>query len=99
MSETFNGVDHSEDSNAFDSISDDPQQGSSDVRDLGNLSPVASGKVSSVQSRFSEHVVANKYKTFNLANQEMEKLLSGSTRLVAKESEFFFDSFKMILRF
>ena len=97
MSETFNGIDHSEDSNAFNS-SDVPQLGSSDVRDLGNLSPVASGKVSSVQSRFSEHVVANKYKTFNLANQEMEKLLSGSTRL-AKESEFFFDSFKMILRF
>ena len=98
MSETFNGVDHSEDSNAFNS-SDDPQLGSSDARELGNLSPVASGKVSSVQSRFSEHVVANKYKTFNLDNQEMEKLLSGSTRLVAKESEFFFDSFKMILRF
>ena len=54
MSETFNGIDHSEDSNAFNN-SDDPQLGSSDVRDLGNLSPVASGKVSSVQSRFSEH--------------------------------------------
>ena len=64
MSETFNGVDHSEDSNAFNS-SDDPQLGSGDARELGNLSPVASGKVSSVQSRFSEHVVANRYKTFN----------------------------------
>ena len=58
MSETFNGVDHSEDSNAFNS-SDDPQQGSGDVRELGNLSPVASGIISSVPTEHYSKIAPN----------------------------------------
>ena len=80
VSETINGVDHSEDINAFQSR-DRPQQGSSDMREVGSLSPVASGNsIDKKQSplltifrkcRRDESSKAQKFKTFFFFNNPM----------------------------